>query len=117
MSYEGISDEELEEIKRRKLLELQRRLLEEERRRKLERELEARKQAILRRILTPKALERLYNVKLIRPDIATYVEEQLIALAQAGRIKIPVDDETLKTILAEIYARTRREFKIRIKEK
>ncbi|RLG75491.1 MAG: DNA-binding protein [Thermoprotei archaeon] len=117
MSYGDVGEEELEEIKRRKLLEMQRRLLEEERRRRLEREIEARKQAILRRILTPKALERLYNVKLIRPDIATYVEDQLIALAQAGRIRTPIDDETLKAILAEIHARTRREFKIRIKEK
>ena len=116
MSYD-ISDEELEEIKRRKLLEYQRRLAEEERRRQLEMELEARKRALLRRILTPKALERLYNVKLIRPDLASYVEDQLIALAQSGRISLPIDDDALKRILVEIYSQTRRDFKIRIKEK
>lgn len=117
MSYSEISDEELEEIKRRKMLELQRRMIEEERRKQLEKELEAKKQALLRRILTSKALERLYNVKLIRPDIASLVEDQLIALAQAGRISVPINDETLKAILAEIHSQTHREFKIRIKEK
>lgn len=118
MSYgeEPIEDLELEEIRRRKMLELQRRLKEEEEKRR-RMVIEAQKQAILRAILTPEARERLANVKLVRPEIAEFVENQLIALAQSGRISSPITDEELKEILAEITSRSRREFRIRFKEK
>jgi len=117
VSYEDSYDEELEEIKRRKLLELQRRLEEEERRRELLRQREMQKQVMLRRILTPKARERLSNLKLVRPELASAIEEQLIVLAQSGRVQIPITDEVLKAILEEIVSQTHREFRIRIREK
>ncbi|HIC99393.1 MAG TPA: DNA-binding protein [Pyrodictiaceae archaeon] len=110
-------DEELEEIKRRKLLELQRRLLEEEARRKAEEEARARREALLRRILTPKARERLANVRLVRPEIAQLVEDQIIALVQAGRLAPPVDEDTVKKLLETIYEQTHRETRIRIKRR
>ena len=110
-------DEELEEIKRRKLLELQRRLLEEEARRKAEEEARARREALLRRILTPKARERLANVRLVRPEIAQHVEDQIIALVQAGRLAPPVDEDTVKKLLETIYEQTHRETRIRIKRR
>ncbi|HIQ55477.1 MAG TPA: DNA-binding protein [Pyrodictium sp.] len=110
-------DEELEEIKRRKLLELQRRLLEEEARRKAEEEARARREALLRRILTPKARERLANVRLVRPEIAQLVEDQIIALVQAGRLTPPVDEDTVKKLLETIYEQTHRETRIRIKRR
>ncbi len=108
--------DELEEIQRRKLMELQRRIEEERRRRALE-EAEAQKRRILRRILTPKARERLANVRLVKPEIARLVEEQLIILAQQGRIPLPVTDYVLKAILMEISSRVTREFRFKIKEK
>lgn len=109
-------DAELEMIKQRKLLELQRRLEEEQRRRE-QLAAEARKREILRTILTPKARERLSNLKLVRPELASLVEDQLIALAQSGRVSIPISDEVVKELLAELYSRTRRDYRIRIKEK
>ncbi len=115
MSYD-YDDAELEELKRRKLMELQRRMLEEEQRRK-QLEAEAQKQELLRRILTPKARDRLANVRLVRPDLAELVESQLIMLAQTGRIRIPLEDEELKEILTELASRTHKEFNIRIREK
>ncbi len=111
MTYEY--DEELELLKRKKLLEYQRRLQEEERRRQLE----LQKEALLRRILTPEARARLSNLKLVRPDLARIIEEQLIALAQTGRIRIPVTDRELKQLLLQIYEQTHRETRIRIREK
>ncbi|MCD6340970.1 MAG: DNA-binding protein [Desulfurococcales archaeon] len=109
-------DEELEEIKRRQLEELMRRAQEAK---KKEEELarEAQKQAILRRILTPEARERLANVRLVRPELAKAVEEYLISLALAGQIRERIDDEALKQILAAIDSRSRRDVKIRIKGK
>lgn len=99
---------ELEAIRRRKLLELQRRLAEEER----ARQAELAKQVVLRSILTPEARQRLTNIKLVRPDFAEQLELQLIQLAQAGRVQIPITDEQLKSMLLELERRRRR---IRIK--
>lgn len=115
MGEEGY-DEELAEIQRRKLLELQRRISSEEER-KRRAEIEAQKQEILRKILTPEARNRLNNVKLVRPEIAQLIEEQLILLAQSGRIAEPLTDEQLREILEDIYSRSRKDYKIKIREK
>lgn len=114
LGYE-VSDEdlELEEIRRRKLLEYQRRLLEAAERERIRRELEARKEATLRMILTPEARSRLVNLKMVRPEIAEQLENQLIQLAQEGRIQVPVTDEMLKRILENIDRRFRRRIRIR----
>ncbi len=104
-------DEELEEIKKRKLLELQKQqemaAIQEEQRRQIE----AERAAILRQILTPEARERLARIKMAHPEIAENVENQLIALAQAGRIDRMIDDATLKKILERAIPR-RREIRI-----
>lgn len=101
MSYEA-PDEELEKIKRQRLLELQRRAAEEE---KLKAELE--KQAALRVVLTPEARQRLANIRIVRPEFAEQLENQLLQLAQAGRLPVPVTDEQLKRILEALTSKRR----------
>jgi programmed cell death protein 5 len=113
----GVVDEELEMIKRRKMAELARRAEQERARREREAVEEALRQELLRRILTPEARERLANLRLVRPELVKSLEDQLIALAQSGRIKIPITDEELKTILQNLFERTRREIRINIREK
>lgn len=110
MSNEYLSDEELEAIKARKLAELRKKIEEE-------REKRARIEAILRQILTPEARERLYNLKLVKPELAAMLEEQLVLLAQSGKIPIPITDEFLKKLLAELYEQSKRETKITFKRK
>jgi len=117
MGYDYVSDEELEMIKRRKMAELLRRVEEERRRREEEMAREAQRQGILRMILSPKARERLSNLKLVKPELARAVEDQLIALALSGKLNHVISDEELKAILASIYERSRREIRIRIREK
>lgn len=107
-----VPDEELEDIKQRKLMELQRRAAIAEEQERLRREYEAKKQALLRTILTPEARMRLSNIKMVRPDFAEQLETQLIQLAQTGRIPVPITDEQLKRILESIQS-TRREIRIR----
>ena len=103
-------DKELEEIRRRKLQQL---LAQ----RQMEEELEAQKQAelqkaaLLRRILTPEARERLARLKMVRPEIAEALENQLIYLAQSGRIRNMITDEQLKEILRRLTSE-RREIRI-----
>jgi len=66
---------------------------------------------ILRRILTPEARERLARIRLAKPDVASAVEQQLIALAASGRIQRAIDDATLRALLERI-APERREIHI-----
>lgn len=47
---------------------------------------ERQKEAILRGILTDEAKQRLNNIKLVKPQLALSIENQLIQLSQAGRI-------------------------------
>ncbi|MGQ9460494.1 MAG: DNA-binding protein [Candidatus Bathyarchaeaceae archaeon] len=107
-----MSEEEVEELRRRRLLELRRRLAEEQQRVQMQQQIEIQKQALLRRILTSDARRRLTNLKMVKPEFAEQLELQLIQLAQEGRINIPVTDEQLKEILVRIQS-GRREFKIR----
>ena len=102
--------DELEEIRRRKMLELQQRQreLEELRRQEeLKRQYEAQKRAILKSILEPEARERLARLKLAHPDIAEAVENQLVYLAQAGRIQNRISDKMLVEILKRIQPKKR----------
>ena len=113
----GIDDRELEEIRRRKLLELQKQLEEEEKRKALEAEMRARKEALLRRILTDAARERLANIRLVKPELADAAENLIIQLVQAGQLYPPISDEQVKAILLRLDSQARREFKIRFERK
>ncbi len=113
----SMDDRELEEIRRRKLLELQRQLEEEEKRKALEAEMRARKEAILRRILTDQARERLANIRLVKPELAEAAENLIIQLVQAGQLIPPVTDEQVKALLLRLDSQARREFKIRFERK
>lgn len=110
-------DDELESIKQRRLMELRRRLEEEERRKRIEEEQEAQKLAILRSIMEPTALDRLTNLKLVKPDLAKIAEETIIRLVQMGRLGTPVSDDVVKNILMELDNRSRKEYEIKFKWK
>lgn len=107
-----MSDDELEELRRRKLSTLQRQVSEEQRQAQMQQELEGQKQALLRSILSPEARQRLTNLKMVKPEFAEQLELQLIQLAQQGKLPIPLADKQLKEILAQLQTR-RRETKIR----
>ena len=107
-----MSEEEIEELRRRRLLELRRRLAQEQQRIQMQEQIEMEKQAILRRILTSDARQRLTNLKMVKPEFADQLELQLIQLAQQGKINTPITDEQLKEILIRLQS-GRREIKIR----
>ncbi len=70
------------------------------------------KEQYLRMFFTPEARSRLNNVKLVKPDLAGAIEDQIIKLGAAGKMGHPVTDEELKDMLGR-FDEPRREFKIR----
>jgi programmed cell death protein 5 len=102
-----MSDEELEELRRRKLSALQRQMTDEQKSAQAEQQMEQQKQALLRSILTPEARLRLANLKMVRPEFTQQLELQLIQLAQQSKIPIPLGDEQLKKILIQLQSRKR----------
>lgn len=109
-----MSEDELEEIRRRRMLEIQRQIAEAQRQEEIRKEVEAQKQAALRQILTPEARERLANLKMVKPNFAEQLEIQLIQLAQSGRVKLPITDEMLKKILLQLQG-AKRETKVKFR--
>lgn len=107
-----MSEDELEELRKRKLLALQQKMAEEQRKGQVQQQLELQKQALLKRILTPEARQRLANLKMVRPEFTDQLELQLIQLAQQGKLPIPLTDAQLKQILVQLQAH-KRETKIR----
>jgi len=108
-------DKDLEKIRQRRILELQlqQRIAEEQQRAAAQEELERRKEAILRRILTSEARERLANLKISRPEFTEQLELQLIQVAQSGKIRLPITDDALKKLLIQLQSEQRRETRIR----
>jgi programmed cell death protein 5 len=100
-------EEELEELRRRKLLALQQKVAEEQQQAQMEQQVELQKQALLKKILTPEARQRLTNLRMVRPEFTSQLELQLIQLAQQGKLPIPITDEQLKQILVQLQAQKR----------
>jgi programmed cell death protein 5 len=111
-------DEELEHLRLKRLQELQaeqeisqqEQSLQEQR----EAELEAQRKHVMRQILTPNARERLARLKLARPDFAAAVEQQLLLLAQTGRLGQKINDEMLQQILFKLQPK-KKEINIKMK--
>ena len=103
-------DEELENLKKKRLQELQQQAamqenLEEQELQK--EEFEKQKKAILWKILTPDARERLGRIKTARPEMAESIENQLIMVAQSGQLKNKINDEQLRMLLSKLLPKKR----------
>jgi programmed cell death protein 5 len=103
-------DEELENLRKKRLKELQQQAsfqesIEEQ---DLQRqEFEEQKKMILRAILDITARERLARIKIARPEMAESIENQLIMLAQNGKLKNKINDEQLRMLLAKVLPKKR----------
>jgi programmed cell death protein 5 len=100
--------DDIEAIRKKKLRELQQQAYsQEELQEEQQKELDDQKKVILRAILTDDARERLGRIKVARPEMAENLENQLIMLAQSGRLKNKINDEQLRELLAKLLPQKR----------
>jgi len=102
-----MSDDELEQIRKRKQLSMQQRMGDDQKQSQAEAQMEAQKQAFLSKILAAEARQRLNNLKMVKPEFAEQIELQLIEMAQTGKLPIPLSDAQLKGILIQLQSRKR----------
>jgi programmed cell death protein 5 len=81
------------------------RVSDEQRQAQAEQQYENQKQALLAKILSPEARQRLNNLKMVKKDFTENIEMQLIEMAQAGKLPIPLSDAQLKSILIQLQSR------------
>ncbi|MHA2362398.1 MAG: DNA-binding protein [Candidatus Hodarchaeales archaeon] len=79
-------------------------------------QIEAQRRNALFAILTEAAMTRLSNIKMANPNLAASIENQLLQIAQSGRIKDKITDEQLKTMLRQLQGQ-KRESSIKVKRK
>ena len=102
-----MSDEELDELRRRKMAELQQQAMSEQQVAQ-EEAIRAQRAAVLRQILSPEARDRMNNLRMVKPEFAEQLENELIRLAQTNRLpEVPISDKTLKTMLTQVQSRKR----------
>ncbi|MFT0898250.1 DNA-binding protein [Candidatus Methanoprimaticola sp. MG2] len=102
-----MEDPELEALRQKRYADLQQQAQNQAAQQEQAARMEAQKQGALRQILTPEARDRLANIRLANPQMAASVENQLIQLAQSGRLRGVIDDAMLKNILAQITPQQR----------
>ncbi len=103
--------DDIEAIRKKKLRELgqqqQPTFSQDEYEEAQQKEYEEQKKVILRAILMDDARERLGRIKAARPELAENLENQLIMLAQSGRLKNKINDEQLRELLSKILPKKR----------
>ena len=107
-------DDELAELRRRRMEQMQRQAVDQqtmEEEAERQRQIESQIRIVLMEILEPEARERLNTIKLTRPEFAKAIEQQLVMLAQSGRVRQRINDDQLKALLAQLTP-SKKEFKI-----
>jgi programmed cell death protein 5 len=102
-------DERLEELRQQKMEELKDQAQEggaggerAEAQQAAQQQAEAQKQALLKQHLTDGARQRLNAVQMSKPEVADKVEQQVVTLAQSGRIQDRIDEEQMRKLLKEL---------------
>jgi programmed cell death protein 5 len=102
--------DDIEAIRKKKLRDLQQQqqaFSQENYEEAQQKEYEEQRKLILRAILMDDARERLGRIKAARPELAENLENQLIMLAQSGRLKNKINDEQLRELLSKILPKKR----------
>jgi len=106
-----MGDDELAEIRRKRLAQLQQQQSDQQDEMERQRQVDAQIHLVLMQIMEPEARERLNTIKLTKPDFAKAVEQQLVLLAQSGRLKSKITDQQFKELLRQLTPQ-KKEFRI-----
>ncbi|MDT3437079.1 DNA-binding protein [Haloarcula sp. 1CSR25-25] len=97
------SEEELEELRKKKMEQLKdQQGGEGEAQEAAQQQADAQKQAVLKQNLTDGARKRLNTVKMSKPQVGEQIEQQVVALAQSGRVQGQIDEDQMKELLSEL---------------
>ena len=72
----------------------------------------AMREQMLKVLLTSEARERLYKIRMVKPDTAKIIEDNIIQLASSGRLKKAITDKEIKEFLTSLQ-QPQKDFKIR----
>jgi programmed cell death protein 5 len=110
-----MGDDELAEIRKRKMMQLQQQAVDQQQGMQEELERQQRQKAqiqmVLMQIMEPDARERLNTIRLTKPEFASAVEQQLVLLAQSGRLRQKITDAQFKELLRQL-APAKRDYSI-----
>ena len=100
-------DERLDELRQQKMEELKQQQqgggdAQQEAQQQAQQQAEQQKQALLKQHLTDGARKRLNTIKMSKPQFAEKVEQQVVALAQSGRVQGQIDEDQMKELLSEL---------------
>ncbi|MDO5845417.1 MAG: DNA-binding protein [Methanocorpusculum sp.] len=105
-------DDELAELRRQRMMQMQQQQASEQEQIQRQQQMQAQIQSVLMQVMEPEARERLNTIRLTKPDFAAAVEQQIVSLAQSGRLRQKITDEQLRNLLTQIVPR-KKEFNIR----
>jgi programmed cell death protein 5 len=98
-------DDRLEELREKKMQELQEQAGgadAAEQQQAAQQQAEQQQEAMLKQHLTDGARQRLNAVEMSKPDFAKQVKQQVLALAQSGRVQGRIDEDQMKELLREL---------------
>lgn len=103
----GNSDEDrLEKLRQEKMEKLQEQAQgqqgSEEAQQAAQEQAKAQQDALLKQYLTDDARQRLNAVEMSKPEFASQVKQQVVALARSGRIQGRIDEDQMKSLLREL---------------
>jgi DNA-binding TFAR19-related protein (PDSD5 family) len=106
---------EIEELRAQKLEALKQRLAQQREAEEKRLEIERQISVLLKHFLTPEAVTRLNNVKLVNRELYAIAVQNILQLARAGQLSKKIDAEQLKAFLGKLSSATKREIKIKRK--